>query len=157
MSTMDDFLFGQERVREDDRLIVDVEQFHNDERGVGVLDASRVEAYENIPVESGITGERVGSIAETDDGGIGLFEQRQTGLGDQMAEIRGATVTDRRDLQPVDFGRDRSSGRFTPEQTIAEPSSPSDRNPDDGQFTTPDPRPVTDIGRQNDDGLFDLF
>lgn len=157
---MVDSLFGEiDDVDEGERLVLDIEREYGDgERGVATVEADRVAAYGNVPVASEESGNRVGSLAETDDGGtLGLYEENPTGLGRRQATVRGVTRTDRGDLDPVSIGRDRGSGEFTPDNTVPAPESPSDRDPDDGEFTTPDPRPITDIGRQESDGLFDLF
>jgi len=151
-------LFGNsEPIKEGDRLVADVEPLGEADRQVRTFEATRVEAYGNVPVSLADTGESVGKLKETDDGAVGLFDKDVMRKEHHMADIRGATQTERTDLSPIDIGRDRNSGRFTPDITIAEPRSPADRNPDDGTFTTPDPRPITDIGRQRSDGLFDLF
>lgn len=153
----EDGLFStDEMIDEGDRLVVDIDPVTDRDRGVATFEADRVQAYENVPVASEDSGNRIGAITPTDDG-FGLFEERQTGLGRQQAEIQDITVTERRDLDPVGIGRDRNSGEFTPDNTEPAPRSPSDRDPDDGEFVTPDPRPITDIGRKRDDGLFDLF
>lgn len=157
---MVDSLFGEiDDVQEGERLVLDIEREYGDgERGVGTVEADRVAAYDNVPVASEESGNRVGSLAEADDGeNLGLFEKNRTGLGTRQATVRDVTRTDRDDLSPVSIGRDRRSGEFTPDNTVPAPNSPSDRDPDDGEFTTPDPRPITDIGRQKSDGLFDLF
>lgn len=151
-------LFGNsKRIQEGERLVVDIEPLGDRDREVAALEATRVEAYDNVPVALEETGESVGKIKERDDGSLGLFDDDVIGREQQIADINQATPSDRRDLSPIDIGRDRNSGEFTPDNTVSAPRSPSDRNPDDGTFTTPDPRPITDIGRQTSDGLFDLF
>jgi len=143
---------------EGERIVVDIDPVTDRERGVATFEADRGEAYDNVPVANEESGDRIGTIKETDDGdGLGLFQERQTGLGQKMADIRNPRRTDRDDLEPIGIGRDRNSGEFTPDNTQPAPRSPSDRDPDDGEFVTPDPRPVTDIGRQDRTGLFDLF
>jgi len=164
----DDPLFSpfevDEQVSEGDRIIADVDPASDAPRRAQALEATRLEAYGNVPVNKEQNQEdspgSFGKIQEGDDGGgLGIFKGTGVSGGRErrIADVNSATVTDRRDLNPVGIGRDRRSGRFTPEDTEAAPRSPSDRDPDDGEFVTPDPRPVTDIGRQEDDGLFDLF
>jgi len=146
-------------VEEGDQLVVDIDPRTDDkERGVALLEADRVAAYDNVPVSTEESTGSVGTLMEDDDdGGLGLFQERQTTIGPKIADIENVTRTSRDDLDPIGIGRDRGTGEFTPDNTVPAPESPSDRDPDDGEFTTPDPRPITDIGRQRSDGLFDLF
>lgn len=146
-------------VQEGEQLVVDIDPRTDEkDRGVAVFEADRVAAYDNVPVSTEESTGSVGTLMEDDNGGgLGLFQQRQTTTGAKIADIENVTRTDRTDLDPIGIGRDRRSGEFTPDNTVPAPESPSDRDPDDGEFTTPDPRPVTDIGRQQSDGLFDLF
>lgn len=153
----EDDLFGTgSQIKEGERLILDIDPVSDRDRGVTALEADRIQAYENVPVASEDSGNRVGTI-EPDEDGFGLFEETMTGTGRKQADINDITATDRRDLDPVGIGRDNNSGKFTPDNVEPAPFSPSDRDPDDGEFVTPDPEPVTDIGRKENDGLFDLF
>lgn len=153
----EDGIFGtSDPIDEGDRLVVDINPTYDRDRGVATLEADRVEAYDAVPVASEESGDRIGRI-EPDDDGFGLFEERPTGSGRKQADINDIRVTNRRDLDPIGIGRDRNSGEFTPDNVEPAPKSPSDRDPDDGEFVTPDPRPITDIGRDRTDGLFDLF
>jgi hypothetical protein len=157
---MADPLFEQlSDVEEGERLVVDIDPRTDDkDRGAAVLEADRVAAYDDLPVRTDQSTGRVGTLMEDEDaGGLGLFEERKTTFGRKIADIENVTRTDRTDLDPVGIGRDRRSGEFTPDNTEPAPRSPSDRDPDDGEFVTPDPRPITDIGRKQTDGLFDLF
>jgi len=146
-------------VQEGEQLVVDIDPATDKkDRGVAILEADRVAAYDNVPVSTEESTGSVGALMEDDDsGGLGLFQQRQTTFGQKIADIENVTRTDRADLDPIGIGRDRRSGQFTPDNTVPAPESPSDRDPDDGEFVTPDPRPVTDIGRRQSNGLFDLF
>jgi len=153
-----DLFSGLEDTKEGERIVVDIDPVTDRDRGVATFEADRVAAYGNVPVASEQSGDRIGAIKETDEGeGLGLFQERQNSFGQKIADIRNPRRTDRNDLDPVGIGRDRNSGEFTPDNTMPAPRSPSDRDPDDGEFVTPDPRPVTDIGRQERTGLFDLF
>jgi hypothetical protein len=157
---MPDGLFSEiDDVQEGEQLVVDIDPLTAErDRGVAVFEADRVAAYDNVPVSTEESTGSVGALMEDDDsGGLGLFQQRQTTHGQKIADIENVTRTDRADLDPIGIGRDRRSGEFTPDNTVPAPNSPSDRDPDDGEFTTPDPRPVTDIGRKQSNGLFDLF
>jgi len=146
-------------VQEGEQLVVDIDPATDKkDRGVAILEADRVAAYNNVPVSTEESTGSVGALMEDDDsGGLGLFQQRQTTYGRKIADIENVTRTDRADLDPIGIGRDRRSGEFTPDNTVPAPESPADRDPDDGEFATPDPRPITDIGRKQSNGLFDLF
>jgi hypothetical protein len=60
------------------------------------------------------------------------------------------------DIRPVDIERQQPSGKFAPPNTRSDPTVPPDRGPN-GKFVSPDRGPLDDIGRRDDDGLFDLF
>jgi len=144
-----------------ERLVVDIDPAGDRDRGVTTFDASSDEEFGRLGVESPDTGEGLGTLMPADQGSdeLTLMQgQTATGVGGQeVARVNDVTVTDRRDLEPIGIGRDRKSGHFTPDNTEPAPRSSADRDPDDGEFVTPDPRPITDIGRRDDDGLFDLF
>jgi len=157
---MPDGLFEQHgAVREGERLIADVEPRREDtDRLVTELEATRDSLKEYLPVNTEGSADKPLSLMEDEDSGdLGLYEIRTTSFGRKVADVNSVTQTDRDDLDTIGIGRDRGTGEFTPDNTVPAPESPSDRNPDDGEFTTPDPRPITDIGRQRSDGLFDLF
>lgn len=146
-------------VEEGELLVADIDpRTDEQDRGVAVFEADRVAAYDNLPVSTEESTGPVGTLMEDDDqGGLGLFQQRRTTTGQKIADIGNVTRTDRGDLDPIAIGRDRGTGEFTPDNTVPAPQSPAARDADDGEFTTPDPRPITDIGRQQTTGLFDLF
>ena len=155
-------LFGEpDGIDEGDRIIADFEPATDRGRGVVTLEAQedQTRISPSVAVEEATQGVELGSLSDPDGRDGGLIERFGGGVrdGTTVGEVRDVTVTDRRDLDPVGIGRDTNSGRFTPDNTEPAPRSPSDRDPDDGEFVTPDPRPITDIGRQRDDGLFDLF
>jgi hypothetical protein len=149
-------------VEEGDTIIADIDPEFDQERGVATLQADQsVESYAPATrVRDQPTNQALGDLRETDsDSPLEVTRGPMEAGGDPttVAEINDITVTDRNDLEPIGIGRDKRSGEFTPDNTVPAPESPSDRDPDDGEFTTPDPRPITDIGRQRSDGLFDLF
>jgi hypothetical protein len=160
---MADGLLGEfEAIDEGDRIIADIDPEFDQDRGVATFEAQQsVESYAPAArVQEVTTGQTLGELRET--GGGSPFEIQRGPIergGDPttVAAVNRFTRTDRRDLDPVGIGRDRNSGEFTPDNVEPAPRSPSDRDPDDGEFVTPDPRPITDIGRQRKDGLFDLF
>jgi len=142
-------------IEEGERIIADFDPATDRDRGVVSLEAQESTSRINpsTGVEETTTGTDLGLLRQpnnTDSYEITRFETT-------VASVRDFTTTDRNDLDPIGIGRDRGSGEFTPDNTVPAPKSPSDRDPDDGEFTTPDPRPITDIGRQISDGLFDLF
>ena len=155
-------LFDDEpNIAEGDRIIADFDPEVDRDRGVVSLRAQdeQTSYAPSVDVEETTTGTELGSLGEPPGSDVGVIERFGGGRSDgtTVAQVRDITVTDRTDLDPIGIGRDRNSGRFTPDNVEPAPSSPADRDPDDGEFVTPDPRPVTDIGRQRDDGLFDLF
>jgi len=145
-------------VEEGDRLIVDIDPEFDQDRGVATLEATNrtpgfSSEYGSATVQEVETGQELGRLRQSNGDGPLAIERGET----TVAGVNEFTRTDRRDLDPVGIGRDRNSGEFTPDNVEPAPRSPSDRDPDDGEFVTPDPRPITDIGRQRKDGLFDLF
>lgn len=152
-------------IEEGDRLIADIDPEFDQDRGVATLEATQrtgagVAGPGTAEVEEVETQQRLGTLRQPSDQDSLEIQRGGGGIGGDPTTIAGIndlTRTDRRDLDPVGIGRDRNSGRFTPDNTEPAPRSPSDRDPDDGEFVTPDPRPITDIGRQRRDGLFDLF
>jgi len=60
------------------------------------------------------------------------------------------------DLRPVEIERQQPTGKFAPPNVEAAPDAPADRGPD-GKFVSPRREPLDDIGRRENDGLFDLF
>lgn len=155
-------LFGDDLdIEEGDRIIADFEPATDRERGVVSLESQETQrSYaESVRVEETTQGVELGTLREPSERDAGVIERFAAGSGGgtTVGDVRDITVTDRRDLDPIGIGRDRGTGEFTPDNTVPAPKSPSDRDPDDGEFTTPDPRPVTDIGRQQSNGLFDLF
>jgi len=151
-------------VEEGDRLIVDIDPEFDQDRGVATLEATDRtpgfgSEYGSATVQEVETGQELGRLRQSNGDGPLAIERGGVSTRDAttVASINDITRTDRRDLDPVGIGRDRNSGEFTPDNIVPAPRSPSDRDPDDGEFVTPDPRPITDIGRQRKDGLFDLF
>jgi len=138
-----------------ERIIADFDPATERDRGVVSLEAQESTSRINpsARVEETTTGTELGALRSPNESDSYELDRFGTSLG----SVRGFTTTNRNDLDPVGIGRDRRSGEFTPDNTVPAPESPSDRDPDDGEFTTPDPRPITDIGRQESDGLFDLF
>lgn len=145
-------------IDEGDRIIADFDPATGRDRGVVSLEAQQTSRSfaPSIGVEESTQGVELGTFGEF-DGELAIERFPTSDDGVRVGDVGGFTVTERRDLDPVGIGRDRNSGRFTPDNTEPAPRSPSNRNPDDGEFVTPDPRPITDIGRQRRDGLFDLF
>lgn len=142
-------------IEEGERIIADFDPATERDRGVVSLEAQESTSRINpsTGVEETTTGTELGSLRSPNSSENYEVDR----FGTTVASVRGFTTTDRDDMEPVGIGRDRGSGEFTPDNTVPAPESPSDRDPDDGEFTTPDPRPITDIGRQESDGLFDLF
>lgn len=158
----DDLLSEFEAIEEGDRIIADIDPEFDQDRGVATFEAQQsVESYAPAArVQEVTTEQTLGELRETGAGSPFEIQQGPADRGGDpttVAAVNRFTRTDRTDLDPVGIGRDRNSGHFTPDNTEPAPRSPSDRDPDDGQFVTPDPRPITDIGRKRDDGLFDLF
>jgi len=158
MGIIDEFV----DVEEGDTIIADIDPEFDQERGVTTLETTQrtsagfADGDGTARVQESTTEQTLGDLRSTDDG-ESLEVTRGTGELTTVAEINDITRTDRTDLDPVGIGRDKRNGEFTPDNTVPAPQSPSDRDPDDGEYTTPDPRPITDIGRQESDGLFDLF
>jgi hypothetical protein len=155
-----------DNVEEGDRIIADVDPRNDQDRGVVTLEATRrsnpfgTDDAGFASVKNTTTDQEIGKLREGEPDSPLAIERRSRKVGGDptvLAEVNDITTTDRRDLDPVGIGRDRNSGEFTPDNVEPAPRSPSDRDPDDGEFVTPDPRPITDIGRKRDDGLFDLF
>lgn len=107
--------------------------------------------------------------------GLRLEERGRTSLSDIGSRLMGDEVTeddvfirDSRtepgtaftgfggDLRALEFERQQPTGRFAPADTRPDGSVPPDRAPD-GRFVSPDREPIEDIGRRENDGLFDLF
>ena len=162
MGIIDEF----SEVEEGDTIIADIDPEFDQERGIATLEATKrnealmSEGPGSARVQESTTEQTLGDLRPTDNGSpleVTRGPQQNGGDFTTVAEINDITVTDRTDLEPIGIGRDKRSGEFTPDNTVPAPESPSDRDPDDGEFTTPDPRPITDIGRQRSDGLFDLF
>jgi len=151
-------------VEEGDRLIVDIDPEFDQDRGVATLEATERTSGFSSDVGSAtvqeVESEQIlGRLRQVNGDGPLAIERPGSSMRDAttVASINDIRRTDRRDLDPVGIGRDRNTGRFTPDNVVSAPASPSDRDPDDGEFVTPDPQPITDIGRQRKDGLFDLF
>jgi len=158
MGIIDEFA----EIEEGDRIIADIDPEFDQDRGVATFEAKQsVESYAPATrVQEVTTEQTLGELRETGETSPFEIQRKPADRGGDpttVAEINDFTRTDRTDLEPVGIGRDKRSGEFTPDNTVPAPRSPSDRDPDDGEFTTPDPRPITDIGRQRSDGLFDLF
>jgi len=141
-----------------ERIIADFEPATDRDRGVVSLEAQDGDSYAAVDVTETSAGVDLGTLRERDSAdGFEIERFGSTRNATTVGVVEDFTTTDRQDLDPVGIGRDRRSGEFTPDNTVPAPRSPSDRDPDDGEFVTPDPRPITDIGRQRSDGLFDLF
>lgn len=128
-----------------------------------------------IEVSPADEGGGLGSLERVGEVGLELERRGRTRLSDIGSRSRGREVTEDdvfirdsqtdpgsalvgtgADLRQTDIQRQKPSGKFAPPNTRNDPTVPPDRGPN-GKFVSPDRDPLDDIGRRDDDGLFDLF
>jgi len=143
-----------EDVEQGDRLLAEVESGDTLDEGVADLRAEGTGSGLGLRIGREEVGD-LGAINPTDNGGADL-NFRDNVFGGDSVGIRQAVATQNQEADPVQFERQRPSGRFAPENVQRDPSVPADRA-DDGRFVSKDRERVLDFGRDPSDGLFESF